>query len=424
VTQAFSLESFAAVVWADGRARLWRNDLTSHRSIEEPTDQDWPLLRARADTLRTRSLALLDYETGESIDPSLTAELGRERPALVVPIPSRGSALGAFLLGGKRSGLPFGQDDTDLLRTLAAQSAIAIQNALTYRSLQDLASSLEDRVRDRTLELERSNIGLASAYQELRAAQRQLLRSEKMASLGQLVAGIAHEINNPVSFIVGNLGPLREKLATLEATAARHDDPDLVQLVGRVRLIFDTIGRGAERTAAIVRDLRTFSRIGDSTRIPYDVHEGLEISLRLLQAKWHLRIVIERDYGELPLIEAVPDQINQVLMNLLTNACDAIADRGTIRVTTRREGDAVCIAVADDGSGIPDSDLDQIFDPFFTTKPQGHGTGLGLSISHGIVEDHDGRIDVESGVGRGTTFVVWLPIVGGSRASPGTARAR
>jgi signal transduction histidine kinase len=293
-----------------------------------------------------------------------------------------------------------------VLVTLAALSAIALQN----RTLRNLASSLEKRVRDRTIELEHSNSDLGQAYEGLRAAQRQLLQTEKMASLGLLVAGVAHEINNPVSFIVGNLGPLRDKLDALEAAAQRHADAELIALVDRIRRMLDTIGRGVERTAAIVQDLRTFSRVGDAARTPCDVHESLEISLRLLQAKWQHRVAIERDYAELPLIEAVPGQLNQVFINLLANACDAIADSGVVRIETQRAGDRVRISIRDDGSGIAGSDLDRLFDPFYTTKPQGKGTGLGLSITHGIVEDHAGRIDVESEVGTGTTFTIWLPI--------------
>jgi signal transduction histidine kinase len=410
VTRAFSLESFTAVVWVEGRARIWRHDGRSRRATEAPLEHDLELLRDCVLSSEGKSVALVDFETGEQTDPDLAAELRAYVPALVVPIPSREGPLGAFLLGAKRSGLPFSQDDLDLLRTLSAQSAIAVQNALSYRSMQELAASLEDRVLERTTELERSNFELARAYQELHSAQRQLLQSEKLASLGQLVAGVAHEINNPVSFIVGNLEPLRGRLAKLEAAAQRHQDADLSRNVDQVRRIFDTIGRGAERTAGIVQDLRTFSRGGDAARAPFDVHEGLEISLRLLQSKWQPRITIEREYGDLPLIEAVPGQISQVLMNLLANACDAIPADGIIRIATFREDGQVRISISDDGTGIPEEALGRIFDPFFSTKPQGQGTGLGLSITHGIVEDHHGRIEIESRVGHGTTFTVRLPI--------------
>ncbi len=432
--RSFALESFAAVVFPDGGPpTLWRHTAQTGRTTENVVASSLTTLVARLQASGDQPLHLKDYESGEATDPELTRELGSLGPALVIPLTLTGRVLGALLLGGKRSGLPFSRNDVDLLRTLAAQSAIAIQNALSYRSLQELAASLEDRVRERTGELERSNAELgrkhdeversheavARAYQELQSAQRQLLQSEKMASLGQLVAGVAHEINNPVSFIVGNLGPLQKKLVGLREAAARHDDAELVQLVDRIRGIFETIGRGAERTAGIVQDLRTFSRVGDAERASCDLQESLEVSLRLLKPKWDQRITIERVYGELPLIQAVPGQINQVFMNLLGNACDAIADRGTIRIATARERDTVRIAITDDGAGIPRELVDRIFDPFFTTKAQGQGTGLGLSISHGIVEDHGGRIDVESRIGEGTTFTVRLPV-----GTPSPAQSR
>jgi signal transduction histidine kinase len=419
LTRSFALETFAAIVFRDEAAMVWK-----HGSPDHLTGARFDVLRSRLEASRSSALTLIDYDTGATTDPALASELDTVAPALIVPLKITGRLLGALVLGRKRSGLPFSRDDLELLDTLAAQSAIAIQNALSYRSLEDLATSLEDRVRERTRELQQSNAelarkhdeiersreALANAYQELQSAQRQLLQSEKMASLGQLVAGVAHEINNPVSFIVGNLEPLQRRLASLRDAAARHDDDKVIELADRVRSIFETIGRGAERTAGIVQDLRTFSRVGDAERESCDVHESIEVSLRLLKPKWSQRIEIERAYAELPPIHAVPGQINQVFMNIIGNACDAIGDRGTIRISTARDGDDVRISIADDGAGIPNEVLSRIFDPFFTTKRQGQGTGLGLSISHGIVEDHGGRIDVESRVGEGTTFTVRLPI--------------
>jgi len=158
-----------------------------------------------------------------------------------------------------------------------------------------------------------------------------------------------------------------------------------------------------------VKDLRSFSRLGEATRKPADLQEGLEVSLRLLEARWRDRITIHRDYGALPLVECDPAQLNQVFMNLLANACDAIGGAGNIWVTTRVEGDAVVVAIRDDGSGIPPEVLGRIFDPFFTTKDVGAGTGLGLAISQSIVSAHGGQLDVESAPGSGTTFRVVLP---------------
>jgi len=251
---------------------------------------------------------------------------------------------------------------------------------------------------------------LAALRDELRATRRQLLHGEKMASLGQLVAGVAHEINNPISFIVGNLGPMRRTLDALVAAVARSDDAAVSRLVGRLGRMLETMGHGAERTATIVQDLRTFSRTGTEEPVPYDVHDGIETSLRLLRPKWHDRIAIERDYGERAVVRAVSGEIDQVLMNLLANACDAVVGRGVIRVTTERADDTLRIAVADDGVGIAADVLGRIFEPFFTTKSQMHGTGLGLSISRAIVEEHGGRLEAESRVGVGSVFTAVLPV--------------
>jgi two-component system NtrC family sensor kinase len=161
---------------------------------------------------------------------------------------------------------------------------------------------------------------------------------------------------------------------------------------------------------AIVKDLRSFSRLGEATRKAADLHEGLEVTLRLLEPRWRERITIHRDYGTLPLVECDPAQLNQVFMNLLANACDAIATRGNLWITTRAEGERVHVVIRDDGTGIAPDLLGRIFDPFFTTKDVGAGTGLGLAVSHTVVAAHGGRIDVESAPGAGSTFRVTLPV--------------
>ena len=271
------------------------------------------------------------------------------------------------------------------------------------RALQALNAELETRVRERTAELEAS-------YRNLEAAQTQLVQSEKMASLGVLVAGVAHEINNPVTFIVNNMEPLRELLAEVDQTAEAHPELGLQARLGLVREMVELIDEGAVRTAGIVNDLRSFSRLGDARFETIDVQDALEVTLRLLRPRWSGRIAIHRDFEPLPPIEAVPGQLNQVWMNLLANACDAIEDRGNIWIAARSDGDRLRISVRDDGAGIASADLHRIFDPFFTTKPQGKGTGLGLAITHGIVESHGGSIQVTSEAGRGTEMTVSLPI--------------
>src|SRR3989442_12458793 len=185
------------------------------------------------------------------------------------------------------------------------------------------------------------------------------------------------------------------------------------------------MARGAARTAAIVKDLRSFSRLGEATRKAVDLHEGLEVTLRLLEPRWREHIAVHRDYGALPPVECDPGQLNQVFMNLLANACDAIAGTGNIWVMTRAEGDTVSVAIRADGAGIPPAVLGRIFDPSFTTKDVGRGTGLGLAVSHAVVAAHGGRIDGGRTSGPGSPFRITLPVGGaGGRGRPGRAPPR
>jgi two-component system NtrC family sensor kinase len=307
---------------------------------------------------------------------------------LVMPLPVQDRMIGAILLGPRKSGLPYGTSERELLGTLALQTAAALLNAA----------------------LVASNAELSRAYRTLQDTQTQLLQSEKMASLGQLVAGVAHEINTPVTSVVGNVGPLLRELERLREHAGTTGDASLDRVVGRMRAIAEVMARGAERTAGIVQDLRVFSRVEEARPLPMDVHEGIDVCLRLLRPRWADRIEIHRNYGEVPPVDAVASQINQVLMNLLANACDAIEGRGNIWIATRSDGDRVVLTVRDDGCGMPPDVQAKVFDPFFTTKPLGKGMGLGLAICTGIVGSHAGTIDVASEPGRGTTFTVTLPL--------------
>jgi signal transduction histidine kinase len=335
------------------------------------------------------------------------SDLGAE---VVVPLVHRGSLVGALAVGPKRSGLFFTAGDAEFLRALAHQASVSLENARTYEALVELNASLERRVRERTEQLESSNTELANALHDLKAAQVQLVQSEKMASLGRLVAGVAHEINNPVSFISSSIPALQRRLERAKEQAP----PAVGAVLGEVDEIVGVMARGAERTATIVKDLRTFSRINEATRKATDLNEGLEVSLRLLESQWRERITVHRDFGELPLVDCDPGQINQVFMNVLSNACEAIAERGNIWVETRATDDEVVVTVRDDGHGIPREALERIFDPFFTTKDVGEGTGLGLAISQSIVLAHGGRLDVQSTPQCGATFRVILPRVGGA----------
>jgi signal transduction histidine kinase len=344
------------------------------------------------------------------LEPAATtaAEVHRDLAALgadaAVPFRHHG-VVGALVVGAKRSGLPFSSRDVEFLRALAHQAAIALENARTYEALKELNASLEERVRERTRALEASNGDLANALRDLKAAQRQLVQSEKMASLGRLVAGVAHEINNPVTFIAGSVPALSRRLER----AAEDAPAELVRVLDEAREIVGVMARGADRTAAIVKDLRTFSRLTESARKPSDLNDALEVSIRLLESHWRERITVHRRLTPLPPVDCDPGQINQVFMNMLTNACDAIADEGNIWVETGVDGPHVVVTIRDDGRGIAPAHLSRVFDPFFTTKDVGEGTGLGLAISQGVVAAHGGRVEVESTPGKGATFRVILP---------------
>jgi signal transduction histidine kinase len=282
-----------------------------------------------------------------------------------------------------------------LLRTLANQSSIAIENAKAFDEIAKLNETLEARVEERTA--------------ELRDTQTQLVQAEKMKSLGQLVAGVAHELNNPIGFVHANLQLLDEYIAKLLAPGRSAQETAkareaIAKLLVRSR-------EGTERVKKIVQDLRTFSRMDQAELQDADLNEEIERTLALMEPRFKTAISVERDFGKLPRVRCYPGQLNQVFLNLLMNACDAISKKGKIRIRTRRSADGVRLEFHDDGPGIPEEIQRQVFDPFFTTKPVGVGTGLGLSISHGIIERHGGRISVESSPGRGTTFIIELPLV-------------
>jgi signal transduction histidine kinase len=324
---------------------------------------------------------------------------------IAVPMVAHGELMGALTLGPKRSGFFYTAGDADLLRQLGYETAVALQHAAGYERIVEMNANLEAIIRERTAQLETANQELGATLRELQAAESQLVHSEKMASLGRLVAGVAHEINNPVSFIANSVSPLKKRLAKA-ATATPESAAKILAEAGE---IVDIMANGAERAAAIVKDLRSFSRLDEATRKAVDLHEGLEVSLRLLEHRWRDRIMVERDYGTLPPVDCDPGQINQVFVNILANACDALGERGTLTVQTRPDGDAVRVVIRDDGPGIPPDVRARIFDPFFTTKDVGAGTGLGLSISHGIITAHGGRIEVESVPGQGAAFTIVLP---------------
>lgn len=278
-------------------------------------------------------------------------------------------------------------------------------------------------------DLELRNIELARQKAVLVRLQSQILHAEKMASLGLLAAGIAHELNNPAGFIYSNIDVLREDIARLKQCLLAYDrlklpeeqaaeidrvkqSADYDNIMADLDSILTDCHVGAERIRDVVNNLRLFSRLDEAEIKRVDLNEGIEATVRLLSSYYKSgRIVLRRDYGDLPPINCYAAQLNQVWMNLLVNAAQAIGDAdGEVRIMTRHENCNVHVSVTDTGGGISPENLKKVFDPFFTTKPVGEGTGLGLSISHGIIEQHCGTISVDTIPGEGTRFTITLPI--------------
>ncbi len=270
------------------------------------------------------------------------------------------------------------------------------------------------------------------ARARLENVQQQLLQADRMSSIGQLAAGVAHEINNPIGYIQSNLGTLSEYVSNLFRLLSAQDSAlrmgtarpeQLIQIEEiRQQIDFEFLSKdlpallsesqeGISRVRKIVQDLREFSRAGHSEAwVAADIHVGLESTINIVWNDLKYKVELIKHYGELPLIECLPSQLNQVFMNILVNAGHAIEERGQITISTRAAAQQVFVEISDTGKGIAREHLERIFEPFFTTKPVGKGTGLGLSISYGIVKKHGGEIDVRSEVGVGTTFLIRLPV--------------
>jgi signal transduction histidine kinase len=290
-------------------------------------------------------------------------------------------------------------------------------------------------------ELVRRNRELTELNEKLSRAQEQLLQSEKLASIGQLAAGVAHEINNPISFVFSNFGTLDDYVAALLrvlreyqeaepyiADAARKAriaqlrmQTELDYLIDDVPVLMSESREGIERVRKIVQDLKDFSRVdGHQDWQWVDLHQGIDSTLNIVNNEVKYKADVVKEYGRIPEVECLPSQINQVILNTVVNGAQAITGpRGRITVRTGCDADHVWIEIADNGPGIPKAIQSRIFDPFFTTKPIGSGTGLGLSLSYGIIQKHQGRIDVKSEPGSGTTFRIVLPIL--QKRAPGTA---
>ena len=338
----------------------------------------------------------------------------------LLQVNNRGQTLGVIVVDGLA--LPrYREQYLSLALTTAELSGIILKNARVFNELNAV-----------TRELAGQRDELHKAYADLRDAKAVAFQQEKLAAIGQLAAGVAHEINNPLGFIVSNLGTLGKYLNRIiefiEVQAdclAESGLPSLRKRAGEsaTRLKIEFILRdslqlvsesatGAGRVQKIIRNLKIFSRVDDSAFASVDLNDCLESAISIAQSELAPVAQIRRRYGIIPRLRCYPQQLSLLFMNLLFNAAHALTGRGSITVTTWLEGETICAAISDTGCGIPEAHLSRIFEPFFTTREVGMGTGLGLSLSYDIVKRHSGELTVESRVGEGSTFTVRLPIVG------------
>jgi signal transduction histidine kinase len=322
-----------------------------------------------------------------------------------------------------------------------AYNSADAERLMIERSLDLMSKELTEAnagLRNQLSERQRTELALLKEKEEQRALIRkledvhsQLLQSEKMASIGQLAAGVAHEINNPIGFVYSNLGTLEKYVQdvfcmielygqaedsitdpeVLNRLQAAREKLDLAYLKTDLGALMNESKDGITRVKVIVQNLKDFSHadVSDEWRFS-DLHMGLDSTLSIVNNEIKYKADVIKEYGDIPNIECLPSQLNQVFMNLLVNAAHAIEEHGTITIRSGVEKDEVWVDIVDTGQGIPSENLQKIFDPFFTTKPIGKGTGLGLSLAYGIIQKHHGRIEVKSEVGKGSAFRIWLPV--------------
>ncbi len=353
---------------------------------------------------------------------------------LIAFLQTRSGQIGIIVCENCNQARPWDDDEAELLQLVANQLAIAIDQAELFSQTRNAAVVAKTQAEK-----------LSQALQELQNTQAQLVQTEKMSSLGELVAGVAHEINNPVNFIYGNLSHASNYfedltgLIDLYKKHSKNTDPVIEKYIEEIDLdymledlprLLSSMEMGADRIREIVRTLRNFSRLDEAEMKFVDIHEGIDSTIVILQnrikaSRENPGIELVKNYAELPKIECYPGQLNQVFMNLIGNAIDALRENhkkqspedqslNPMRITVATqliEPDWVSICIKDNGTGIPEDVIQKIFNPFFTTKPVGDGTGLGLSISYQIIQEkHNGRIKCISKVGQGTEFCIEIPI--------------
>ncbi|MEH2264288.1 trifunctional serine/threonine-protein kinase/ATP-binding protein/sensor histidine kinase [Nostoc sp.] len=407
------------------------------QSLPVEDSQDIPLKLIYKVLHNRQTVVLIDVSADFTLanDPYII----RQQPQSILcsPILHQGKLMGILYLENNLVTGAFTSDRLQVLNFLTTQAAISLENALLYHKLEDYSHTLEQKVEKRTQEITEKATQLESTLEKLYSTQSQLIQAEKMSGLGQLVAGIAHEINNPINFIYGNLQPASQYVASLielnnlyqelypqplPEIAAKMDEIELDFLVNDLQKLLSSMRVGAVRIREIVLSLRNFSRLDESEIKSVDIHSGINSTLLILQHRLqnnskHPEITVIQKYGQLPLVNCYASALNQVFMNIINNAIDALEESYTNRQPTIiiqtefTEAKKVVIRIADNGIGMSESVRNKIFNPFFTTKSIGSGTGLGLSTSYSIVvEKHGGKLSCISAPGEGTEFIIEIPL--------------
>jgi|GEM_PF-2254580 len=354
---------------------------------------------------------LINGELKRSVDDLNAPQRSHNRPrsAICWPLAIKSRRVGALSMNRIGEGAPFVEEDLKRGRSLVTLVALVVDNA-----------NLHCEQMERIDRLSQLNEEMHAMNAQLHATQQQLLQSEKMASIGQLAAGVAHEINNPVGYVCSNISTLQayvdELLTVVRHLRGKGDGPephcDIDFLEEDIPQLMSETREGLDRVKKIVQDLKDFSHVDKSDDWEEaNLVKGLESTLNIVQNEVKYKASVVKDLVPLPDVPCLPTQLNQVFMNLLVNAAQAIPDKGTITLRSGFDDARVWVEVTDDGCGMPAEVQARIFEPFYTTKPVGKGTGLGLSVSYSIVQKHNGKILLKSAPGQGTSFRVVLPRV-------------
>lgn len=350
---------------------------------------------------------------------NLVEKSRRPRSAMCWPLKVDDNVIGVLSINRDTDMSPFTEQDLEQGGMMINIISVVIDNIRLHAERQSQMEALKT-----------ANTHLEKINQKLQDVQQQVLHADKMASIGQLAAGVAHEINNPVGYINSNVGTLRKYVLDLfrllgayeqieseisgpllDGIRALKQELELNYLKEDTHDLIKETQEGITRVKQIVQDLKDFSHVGEAEWQWADLHTGIDSTLNIVHNELKYKADVIKEYGDLPAVECIASQLNQVFMNILVNAAHAIEDHGTITIRTGTDGKGwVYVALTDTGKGIALEHKERIFDPLFTTKAVGEGTGLGLSLSYSIVNKHGGHIEIDSQVGQGSTFTVWLPI--------------